>query len=966
MLSLRRLPFPLPSAAVSMLALLVLAGPAAVRHAAAQSAPTSPRSGVWAHETTTLQPDSRVTWGRLDNGLRYALLPHAGVPGRVSMRLVVLTGSMDEREDELGIAHFTEHMCFRGTREFPYYAMNGFFHKLGMEYGSDVNAVTTFDHTSYMLEYRDNDPALLREGLRLFRNFADGVLFEPHIIEKERGVILAEMRTRDGIGSQQGMASFPVVYQGLHFPNRIPIGTERSIRSLQREHFLRFYERGYRPDLMVLVASGDFEAETMAAHVRELLGPIARPTTPVPPRDEGRLDPTKALRAGLFKITDIGSVAASVASVVPPARTPETADTALDRMRRSFALSLLAGRINSTIPDAGGGDASFETLLGHDTAQAMVMVAGENWQHGILALDQVVRSTYERGFEQREIDQLRRRLTSLLQHMAEQAPTLDPGTLTENLAESIINHSVYVGYEEDYRRLQEVLRTLTPKNLLEAYRAAWDLDRMAFNLAGDVDIEGGPRKILEAVQKYRKGGLRWLRPNTRRESTFELKRWGKPTEVVERREIPELGATLMRFGNNVRLNHRFSRSEPGIVYATARVGTGLLEMPGDQPALKEFGLQTLLASGTTHFTSEALGEIIEDRLLGFSFDVNDYDAFTFRGTAGTENTAAFLGIVTDFLFKPIFETFALRSEKMKATIGRSQSAMGMGEGMRELTNHLFQGDPRFTWATFSNYVGMSVSDVRNWLSDPLSRGYVEVTIVGDISEADAVSLVSRTLGSLAPRAEVKRTDFPPPPPRVRARSGFKRIEFVGEKHLGLVTGTWPVEHTLTVRDKAALNVLSKVLELRIREEVRDNRGLAYSPSVTFTPYNGFPSFSMLQTMIDCGPAEAEQIARIVEEIAAKIAAEGVDESAFIGSRGILGGQVRSAFQENGFLLHLLQRAQERPDSIEESIQLRSGLIDTVTREDVDAWAKKILVARNTYTAAIVPKPFIGIFQTGGP
>ena len=93
-------------------------------------------------------PDERVVWGRLDNGLRYALQPHSGMPGRVSMRLVVLTGSMDETEDELGIAHFTEHMCFRGTRDFRYEEMNGFFHKLGMEYGSDVNAVTTFDHTS--------------------------------------------------------------------------------------------------------------------------------------------------------------------------------------------------------------------------------------------------------------------------------------------------------------------------------------------------------------------------------------------------------------------------------------------------------------------------------------------------------------------------------------------------------------------------------------------------------------------------------------------------------------------------------------------------------------------------------------------------------------------------------------------------------------------------------------------------
>ncbi len=945
-----------------LFSLLLLAGPAAFLPAAAQ---TGARAGVWAHEESAVRPDERVVWGRLDNGLRYALLPHQGVPERVSMRLVVLTGSMDERENELGIAHFTEHMCFRGTRDFQYSEMNGFFHKLGMEYGSDVNAITTFDHTSYMLEYRDNNPGLLREGLRLFRNFADGVTFDPAFIEKERGVILSELRTRDGIASRQGMASFPVIYRGLHFPQRIPVGTERSIRTVTRDDFLGFYRRGYRPDLMILVAAGDFDVEAMAAHVKEILGPIEKPSVPVPAREEGRLDNSRNLRAGLFKITDIGSVAATVASVAPLARGPETREQDLDRLRRGFAMSLLADRINNSIPDAGGGNATFDTLLGYDTAQAMVMVSGQNWQHGLLALDQVVRSTYERGFEQREIDQLRRRLMSLLQHMVEQAPVIDPGTLAENLAESIITHSVYVGYEEDYRRLQEVLKNLTPKNMLEAYRAAWDLDRMAFNLAGDVDIEGGPGEILKAVQKYRKGGLRYLRPNTRRAADFKMADWGTPTRVVEAREVPQLEAKLIRFGNNTHLNHAFSRSEPGIVYATVRVGSGLLNMPGDQPALKEFGLQTLLASGTTHFTTEKLGEVIEDRLLGFSLDVDDYDAFTFRGTAGTDNVDAFLGVVTDFLFKPIFETYALRSEKMKAIVGRSQSSVGMGEGMRELTNHLFKGDPRFTWATFGNYMGMSVSEVRNWLWAPFTKGFLEVTIVGDISEENAIDLVSRSLGSLPQRNAEKRFDIPPAPPRVTARPGFKRIEFVGEQHLGLVTGAWPIEEPLTVKDKASLNVLSKILELHIRQEVRDNRGLAYSPSVSFTPYNGFASFSLLRAMIDCGPADAAEIAKIVEEISAQIAVEGVGESEFIGSSGILSGQLKSAFKENAFLMHMLQRAQERPESVDEAITLQAGLIDTVTIDDVNAWAKKILSPKNTYTAAIVPKPFIGIFQTGG-
>ena len=113
------------------------------------------------------------------------------------------------------------------------------------------------------------------------------------------------------------MASFPVIYRGLHFPQRIPSGTEQSVRSVTRQNFLDFYQRGYRPDLMVLVAAGDFDPAAMTTRIEEILGPIEKPSTPIPERQEGRLDTAKTLRGGLYKITDIGSVAATVASVSP-------------------------------------------------------------------------------------------------------------------------------------------------------------------------------------------------------------------------------------------------------------------------------------------------------------------------------------------------------------------------------------------------------------------------------------------------------------------------------------------------------------------------------------------------------------------------------------------------------------------------------------------------------------------------
>jgi zinc protease len=541
---------------------------------------------------------------------------------------------------------------------------------------------------------------------------------------------------------------------------------------------------------------------------------------------------------------------------------------------------------------------------------------------------------------------------------------MDPAGLVQDLVDSITQHTVYIGFEERWRIYFEWLGRVTAPELLQSFRNCWDLERMAFHVAGEVEIKGGEGAVTRRIAEVRKGKTRTVRMDTRGEAVFTLLKWGKPTTVVERNTLPELDAHLYRFGNNVRLNFISRRHEPGLVQAVVRVGSGVLDMPGNQPAMKEFGLQTLMASGAGRYTSEQVGEIVDDHMLGFSLDLNDYDAFTFRGLTRTEDFKAFLGVVTEFLHKPRFETAVHRSQKLLGAMQRAIGSLGMGAGFRELDDHLFKGDARFTSGTINDFLGMSVLDVRNWLQPPLTSGYLEITVVGDIAEQDLLDLVSRTLGSLPVRAATKTTTHPPAPVAVTARSGFQRIEFIGEQHQAVVIGTWPVQQASTVRDSVALHVLSRILDTRIREQVRDNLGLAYSPRTQYNEYDGFPGFGLLQTTIDCAPAESTRIADLVSRIGASAGESGVSAGEFEGARGVFNGQIRRAFLENGFLLRYLSRAQENPVTVDDLVAAKNGLIESITLDEVNAWAGKILPASNCRAAAIVPKPFIGIFQTG--
>ncbi|MBI5692154.1 MAG: insulinase family protein [Verrucomicrobia bacterium] len=920
-----------------------------------------PRSGRWAHEAPrSLAPDPTVVWGRLDNGFRYALLPHRGVPGRVAMQFIVLAGSLDEQADELGMAHYVEHLAFGGTRNFLPGQMILLFQRLGVEYGSDVNAITTFDYTAYRLDFSENQPGLLRDGLRLFRDFGDGLTFDPAMIERERRVVLAELRNRNTLSGQQQQASLPVVFRGLQFPQRSPGGSEAQIAGFTREKFLQFYQRNYRPDLMVLVATGDFDRAAMEAQVREIFGDMVRPTTPVPARAEGKLD-ARTLRAGVFRINGVSSAATEVSSVAPLPGRLDARETQVERQRREFVMEVFAERLRRD--GAGGGaQAGYEELLGNGVATASLGVPAPAWSEGLQSVDQLVRLTLERGLDPVDVENHRRRQLRLAAHLAEQVPTLDPGVLNEALTESITAHAVYPGVGQIHAWMREWLERFTAAEAQKVFRSLWTPEAMAFHVAGGVDLELTPEKVLQAVQKGRRGGLNHVMPRQRRDVPFQLPAFASPTTVTARQEIAPLGASLLRFGNNVRLNFIPGRQEPGIVHAVVRVGTGLLEMPGNKPALKEYGLNTLLASGAVHFRPEQFAALTEERLLQFGFDVADRDAFTFRGVMAAEQLEVFLGLVADILHAPVFNSFVHRDQRSQAFLGRAAATTGLAEGLRELTDHLFKGDPRFMGGSPLDYLSMSVIDVRRWMEPSLARGYVEATIVGDVPEAAVVGTVGRTLGALRPRADRKATATSPRPVKVTAEPGFKRIEFVGEQNVGLVVGTWPITVALHVRDQAALEVLAKILELRVRAEVREKLGLAYSPSAEFQPYDGFPDFALLRTQIDCAPNDSARVAPLITAIGARLAAEGVTEGEFIGARGILQGQLRQAFRENAFLVTTLMRAQERPEEAAEIVALHDGLLKEITQAEVNQWAARVLGPSNCRSAAVVPKAFVGVFD----
>ena len=196
----------------------------------------------------------------LPNGIRYVVYPNKEPQGRASLRLLVLAGSLHENENQRGVAHFLEHMAFNGSTHYAPGTLVKFFQRMGMSFGGDTNASTSFDRTQYLLELAHTDQATLAEGLQVLTDYAGGLLLLEDEIDKERGIIMSEKRTRDNVGFRTFIAQFEFMLGDTLLPKRIPIGLPEIIEQAPRERFTEFWDIWYRPEKMTVVAVGDFDA----------------------------------------------------------------------------------------------------------------------------------------------------------------------------------------------------------------------------------------------------------------------------------------------------------------------------------------------------------------------------------------------------------------------------------------------------------------------------------------------------------------------------------------------------------------------------------------------------------------------------------------------------------------------------------------------------------------------------------
>jgi len=913
--------------------------------------------------STDLTADPAIVADVLPNGLRYALRHNAEPRGRAALRLVVAAGALHEAEEQRGLAHFLEHMAFNGSTHYPPGTLIEFFQRLGMDFGGDTNAYTSFDRTVYMLDLPDTKPETLAEGCRVLADYAGHLLLLPEEINRERGVILSEKLARDSADYRTAVAGYEFFYKGTLLPLRLPIGLEPVIRGAGREPFADFYDTWYRPERLAVIAVGDFDPAVLEKPLRENFGPLAPrgPYRPTP--DFGRPAAAAAddpgLRFGHHFEPEASATSVAIQVIRPADHTPDSSARRLRDLPLELANSMLNQRLSElaktdTAPfvKATANRDYFPDIF--DGAELSLTARPDRWADTLAVGENELRRALRFGFRAPELREAVASYRNALEQAVRTASTRRSEQFADELVEAFIAGSVPTSPAADLALLGPALEKMTLEECHEALKASWSsAGGRLVGVLGNTDLGKEEVASLAIARAYATAeAIEVTPPADHAETPWAYADFGQPGAVVSRQEVADLAITQVVFANGVRLNLKRTDFEAGTIALRARVGTGRLEEPRDQPGLAFFANAAFTAGGLGKHSADDLRRLLAGRNVGVGLQVAD-DALTFGGQTTPADLALQLQLLTATLFDPGYRTEAeTTARRQMEPFYKRLASDPTGPFTLEVPRLLASGDPRFGMPTREAAFTRTLAELRTWLAPQLATGAIELSLVGDLAPDTAIAAVAATLGTLPSRAakpaleNLRQVTTPPP-----SAQTLKVTTTIPKAALAVY---WPTTDALESSRTRRLNLLADILGDRLRKTVREELGGSYSPGAASSPSDTYRNYGFLFARITLEASDVERIRPAVLAAAADLFTHGVTEDELERAKLPVLTAVRESERTNAYWLNaVLGSSQEQPWRLEWA-RTRAADLASVTKPELDALARAYLDPARALQFTVLP------------
>jgi len=852
-------------------------------------------------------------------------------------------------------------MAFRGTRAYPAGSVTAALQRLGLGLGPDSAAFTSYGHTIYHLELPDTKESTLREGLRVFREYASAVTFDAPLIERERGVILSEKATRDTPEARNGQANLAFLFPASRQLRRPVIGTAESIRTVTRDQFVAFYDAWYRPDRFALIAVGNLEPGAVTRLIEEHFADLA-PRGPARP-EPADVSPAKAEPPTIGLHSDPGLIGVGLTFEHPLARPPgpDTPGKRLRALHEGLAFAMFHQRLNRLAREPTAsfvGPSAQLTAVFTGWQLASIGVAGklDLWQQVAGDVEREHRRALLHGFTSSELAEARAGFANSYEQAVRNAPTWPSDWLAGRLADALLQGHVVVASDTLQRDVAAPLAATTLADCARAFRELWT------NAAPHVFVSSNPsfritrHQIADALNASRE--LPTPPPVETPPPVFAYTDFGPPGALVRDEFLPDLDARLTQFANGVRANFKSTTLDADLVEVRLRVGEGRLSQPVKQPGLDTFADAVFTAGGLGRHPQQDILRLLAGRSLSYSFYVGT-DATFLTARCARRELLLCLQLLTAHLTDAAYRPEALR--EAGANFGSLYSSLASSPGgpiSIQAPRTLFRGDPRFGPPLAQELNARTLAELTAWLDPQLKRGAIELSIVGDIPWEEARDALARTLGALparAPRAATRRAAG-----LAFARPSSAPQIYSIEPKLGraAIACYWPAADLRDAPTERRCRLLALVLSDRLRVRLRDELGTAYAPAASFLVTDGFPKLNYFTLYAEVEPARTQQALQIIRREATALATHGPDDDEFTRALKPYLHQMSDDRRTNAYWGGtVLQDAQLNPLRLT-AARDRADDLAAITRAELAVLAQRYLAPKNAFTFLTVPALFV--------
>ena len=892
--------------------------------------------GQWPQALVDVAPDPDIRFGALPNGLRYAIRRQTIPEGQAALRLRIDAGSLMERDDQKGLAHFLEHMAFNGSEAVPEGEMIKILERLGLAFGADTNASTGFDETIYKLDLPRTDEETVSTSLMLLRETAMNLLIAQDAVDRERGIVLSEERARDTPPYRIYKTRLAFLLKDQRLNERYPIGDVEILRSAPASAIRDFYQAYYRPERTLLVAVGDFDVDAMEAQIIEAFSGWTAEGAAGDDPDLGPVAP-RGLEARVAVEPGV-QAALQMAWVRGPDQRLDSAARRRAEVIEQLGFSVLNRRLSalaraSDPPFLGAGAFVNDEFGAAETTSILANAQEGRWREALSAIETEQRRLVEHGVRQDELDREIAEYRARLEASVAGAATRRPSSLAQDLAL----------FEAAVKGLDA---SAVSAALVEAFQGEGPL----IFLASPSPVEGDEAAVIAAYEASRATPV--SAPEALSQLEWPYADFGAPGKVAETREVADLDAVFIRFENGVRLTVKPTRFQDDEILVAVNVGNGLQSLPSDAQSLA-WAAQAFAEGGLGQITAEDMERVLASRVYGMRLRVSD-EAFTLSGETRPEDLDVQMQVLGAYLTDPAWrgEAFA-RIQAAGATIHEQYEATANGVLSRDLAGLLHAGDRRWTFPSKDEIAGARLEDLRRQLA-PLGDAPIEVVIVGDTTVEKATDAVARTLGALPPRVEptlasAAAVAFPAAPETPLRRTHKGRAD----QSIGYVA--WPsTDFFADPQGAREAAVLGEILRLRLTEELRESQGATYSPSVNYNHSYVWTGWGYMSASVEIPPAGLDDFFADVAEIAADLRTTPVESDELERARQPRLERIARARVTNGYWLNELTGGQADPRRLDAIRAVIPGT-ERVTAEDVQRAAERILRPDAAWKIEVVPE-----------